>query len=94
MSDTHWGYGFPIDDVAAFYPDQSDVASAAGLGFDILCGVRTLPAGLRCLGIEPVKKALAGNLFNNMPAELGSTRKITHDNAKMDEMRRAAHGEP
>jgi tRNA-splicing ligase RtcB (3'-phosphate/5'-hydroxy nucleic acid ligase) len=41
MPDAHWGYGFPIGGVAAFDPDEGGVVSAAGVGFDISCGVRT-----------------------------------------------------
>jgi hypothetical protein len=40
MPDAHVDYGFPIGGVAASDPDDGGVISAAGVGFDISCGVR------------------------------------------------------
>ena len=42
MPDVHWGYGFPIGDVAATDIDDGGVVSRGGVGFDISCGVRLL----------------------------------------------------
>src|SRR3970040_3134631 len=58
MPDAHWGYGFPIGGVAAFDPDAGGVISAGGVGFDISCGVRSLPPGLTLTDLEPVKQLL------------------------------------
>ncbi len=86
MPDAHWGYGFPIGGVAAFDPEEGGVISAGGVGFDISCGVRTLLTGLTRADIEPVKMALADSLFQNIPAGLGSTGKISLEPAAMDAM--------
>ncbi len=86
MPDAHWGYGFPIGGVAAFDPDEGGVVSAGGVGFDISCGVRTLLTGLKRGDIEPQKEALAGRLYETIPAGLGSTGKIRLDEIEMDRM--------
>jgi tRNA-splicing ligase RtcB (3'-phosphate/5'-hydroxy nucleic acid ligase) len=45
MPDVYWGYGFPIGGVAATDVDADGVVvSPGGVGFDISCGVRLLPA--------------------------------------------------
>jgi tRNA-splicing ligase RtcB len=73
MPDAHWGYGFPIGGVAAFDPAQGGVVSAGGVGFDISCGVRTLHTGLSREQLDPHKERLADQLFQAIPAGLGST---------------------
>jgi tRNA-splicing ligase RtcB len=86
MPDAHWGYGFPIGGVAAFDAEEGGVISAGGVGFDISCGVRAMPTGLRREDIEPVKTLLADALFSSIPAGLGSTGAIRLDPPGMDEM--------
>ena len=86
MPDAHWGYGFPIGGVAAFDADAGGVVSAGGVGFDISCGVRTLRTGLTSADIEPVKAALADELFASIPVGLGSEGEIGLDDAEMDDM--------
>jgi len=86
MPDAHWGYGFPIGGVAAFDPDEGGVVSAGGVGFDISCGVRTMPTGLRVADIMPVQRALAESLFGQIPAGVGSKGAITLDAVDMDAM--------
>jgi tRNA-splicing ligase RtcB len=88
MPDAHWGYGFPIGGVAAFDPTQGGVISAGGVGFDISCGVRTLLTGLNRQDVEPVKKALADELFRTVPAGVGSTGWIHLKHKEMDDMLR------
>src|SRR3970040_2541520 len=58
MPDAHWGYGFPIGGGAALAPDAGGVVSGGGVGFDISCGVRSLPPGLTLTDLEPVKQLL------------------------------------
>jgi tRNA-splicing ligase RtcB (3'-phosphate/5'-hydroxy nucleic acid ligase) len=86
MPDAHWGYGFPIGDVAAFDPDAGGVVSAGGVGFDISCGVRTLLTGLKRSDVEHCKEALADSLFRTISAGVGSTGKIALDEIEMDRM--------
>jgi len=86
MPDAHWGYGFPIGGVAAFDPDLGGVVSAGGVGFDISCGVRTLTTGLSADAVKEVQRPLAEALFRRVPAGVGSTGKITLDEAGMDAM--------
>ena len=85
MPDAHWGYGFPIGGVAAFDPDEG-VVSAGGVGFDVSCGVRTLLTGLLRSEVENVKDGLAGDLFRNIPAGVGSTGKIKLGEPEMGAM--------
>jgi len=86
MPDAHWGYGFPIGGVAAFDPDEGGVVSAGGVGFDISCGVRTMLTGLAASDITPVQKALADQLYRDIPAGVGSEGAITLDAIEMDRM--------
>ncbi len=88
MPDAHWGYGFPIGGVAAFDPDEGGVVSAGGVGFDISCGVRTLLTGLQRHHIEAVKNKLADDLYNTIPAGVGSTGGIHLKLREMDDMLR------
>lgn len=75
MPDIHWGYGFPIGGIAATSIDEG-VISPGGVGYDINCGVR-----LACTSLEyePNKKKikeLIDNLFNDIPAGIGSSGAI------------------
>src|SRR5512145_3149053 len=79
MPDAHWGYGFPIGGVAAFDPEHGGVVSVGGVGFDISCGVRTMLTGLSTADILPVQKALADDLYHQIPAGVGSKGAITLD---------------
>jgi len=88
MPDAHWGYGFPIGGVAAFDPDEGGVVSAGGVGFDVSCGVRTLHTGLAIADIAAVKALLAHELSRAIPAGVGSTGRISLDDAAMDDMLR------
>jgi tRNA-splicing ligase RtcB len=86
MPDAHWGYGFPIGGVAAFDPAAGGVVSAGGVGFDISCGVRTMLTGLTARELAPVQKALADQLFRDIPAGVGSEGAISLDPIEMDHM--------
>ncbi|MBL8693772.1 MAG: RtcB family protein [Planctomycetes bacterium] len=86
MPDAHWGYGFPIGGVAAFDPDEGGVISAGGVGFDISCGVRMLRTELELAQVEKHKKLLADQLFQHIPAGVGSTGKLRLDREEMDRM--------
>ena len=86
MPDAHWGYGFPIGGVAAFDAEAGGVVSAGGVGFDISCGVRTLHTGVRLADVAPARKALADDLFEAIPAGVGSTGTIRLDDEAMHAM--------
>src|SRR5690606_42062511 len=86
MPDAHWGYGFPVGGVAAFDPDEGGVVSAGGVGFDISCGVRSLRTGLTLDEVRPKQKALADQLFRDIPAGVGSSGRIRLDAEAMDAM--------
>jgi tRNA-splicing ligase RtcB len=86
MPDAHWGYGFPIGGVAAFDADKGGVISAAGVGFDISCGVRTLLTGLTLEEIQSVKEKLADALFQKIPAGVGSRGKLSLNDREMNAM--------
>ena len=85
MPDAHWGYGFPIGGVAAFDPDDG-IVSAGGVGFDISCGVRCLITGLSTQDIRSVQKDLADQLFQTIPAGVGSRGNLRLNDAEMDAM--------
>jgi tRNA-splicing ligase RtcB len=72
MADIHPGYGFPIGGVAAFDPGEG-VVSIAGVGFDINCGVRSMVIDLAKERIELNRERVAEELFNSVPAGMGST---------------------
>jgi len=86
MPDAHWGYGFPIGGVAAFDMKQGGVVSAGGVGFDISCGVRTLLTGLDVATVSANAHALASNLYQTIPAGLGSTGAISLNHHQMEDM--------
>lgn len=89
MPDGHWGYGFPTGSVAAFDADDGGVVSAGGVGLDIACGVRCLRTGLRTDRLEQRKGALADELFERIPAGVGSTGRIHLNDEAMTVMLRA-----
>jgi tRNA-splicing ligase RtcB (3'-phosphate/5'-hydroxy nucleic acid ligase) len=76
MPDAHWGYGFPIGAVAAFDAERDGVVCAAGVGFDVACGVRALLTGLQRQQVLEQQRALADALFARIPAGLGSSGAI------------------
>ncbi|HUW10430.1 MAG TPA: RtcB family protein, partial [Anaerolineae bacterium] len=87
MADVHPGYGFPIGGVGAF-DTHSGVISVAGVGFDINCGVRTLSTPLEESDIEPYKEKLANELYDTVPAGLGSTGDIKLTSKEIDQVLR------
>lgn len=76
MPDAHWGYGFPIGGVAAFDPEEDGVVSVGGVGFDINCGINVLKTDVTRAEVEAKREVLAENLYNRVPAGLGSTGEI------------------
>jgi tRNA-splicing ligase RtcB len=86
MPDAHWGYGFPIGGVAAFDPDEGGIISMGGVGFDISCGVRTMKTGMTREEVMPRLKQLVDQLFNRVPAGVGSEGLIRLSPAQIDEM--------
>ncbi|MBI2971673.1 MAG: RtcB family protein [Candidatus Aenigmarchaeota archaeon] len=72
MPDGHWGYGFPIGGVAAFDVEKG-IISPGGIGFDINCGMRLLTTNLTLKDVRPRIKELVDNLFQRVPAGVGST---------------------
>ena len=71
MADIHPGYGFPIGGVGAFDPGEG-VVSIAGVGFDINCGVRSMVIDITKERIELNRERVAEELFNSVPAGVGS----------------------
>ncbi|MBI2651756.1 RtcB family protein [Candidatus Woesearchaeota archaeon] len=72
MPDGHSGYGFPIGGVAAFDTEKG-VISPGGIGFDVNCGMRLVLTSLTYKDIQPKLKLLVDNLFERVPAGVGST---------------------
>ncbi len=71
MPDGHSGYGFPIGGVAAFDANEG-VISPGGIGFDINCGMRLVLTNLTYNDVKPHLKELVNNLFDRVPAGVGS----------------------
>ncbi len=76
MPDAHWGYGFPIGGVAAFDPEDGGVISVGGVGYDISCGVRSLVLGITRQEIMSQLELLMKELFQEIPAGVGSTGRL------------------
>ena len=75
MPDIHWGYGFPIGGVAAFDLDNG-VIVPGGIGYDINCGVRLIRSNFTVNELSGISQKLGSELFNNIPAGVGSHGKI------------------
>src|SRR3954463_5396792 len=75
MPDIHWGYGFPIGGVAATDAEAGGVVSPGGVGYDINCGVRLLRSSLTRDEVEPHRKAVITQMYNNVPTGVGAHRK-------------------
>ena len=52
------------------------MVSAAGVGFDISCGARTMLTGVTLTKLLLTKKSLADSLHRQIPAGMGSTGAI------------------
>ena len=78
LPDGHEGYGFPVGGVAGMDVEEG-VISPGGVGYDINCGVRLIRTNLREKEVRPKLKDLVNELFNAIPAGVGSSssRKVT-----------------
>lgn len=85
MADAHWGYGFPIGGVGAFNEDEG-VVSVGGVGFDGGCGVRALKTNLTLKDVQPKIKEIINELFETVPAGLGSRGKILLRDKEVNEL--------
>ncbi|MFX1539947.1 MAG: RtcB family protein [Promethearchaeota archaeon] len=75
MPDAHWGYGLPMGAVGAFDAEEG-VISAGCTGFDINCGVRLIRTNLDVNDVQPKLRQLIDELFNRVPAGVGSKGKL------------------
>ena len=85
LADSHWGYGFPIGAAAAFDMDEG-IISIGGVGFDINCGVRTMITDLKLNDIKKDKQILATQLYQDIPAGLGSEGAISLSKRQINEI--------
>jgi tRNA-splicing ligase RtcB len=86
MPDIHWGYGFPIGGVAAVDADAGAV-SPGGVGYDINCGVRVITTALDADALAPGARAVAAQLYRDIPTGVGSSRAIPRlSDAELDEV--------
>jgi tRNA-splicing ligase RtcB len=85
MADIHPGYGFPIGGVGAFDPGEG-VVSIAGVGFDINCGVRSMIVDVAKERIELNRERVAEELFNSVPAGMGSTGTLKLSVSEIDRL--------
>ncbi len=84
MPDAHLGYGFAIGGVAAFDVEEG-IISPGGVGFDINCGVRLIRTNLQKEDVVPHIKRLTDELFNNVPAGVGSKSRFKASDRELDE---------
>lgn len=84
MPDAHLGYGFAIGGVAAF-DEEEGIISPGGVGFDINCGVRLIRTNLEKEDVVPRIKQLTDELFNNVPAGVGSKSKFKASDKELDD---------
>jgi tRNA-splicing ligase RtcB (3'-phosphate/5'-hydroxy nucleic acid ligase) len=84
MPDAHLGYGFAIGGVAAF-DEEEGIISPGGVGFDINCGVRLVRTNLQKEDVLPHMKRLIDELFNNVPAGVGSKSRFKASDRELDE---------
>jgi tRNA-splicing ligase RtcB len=90
MPDAHWGYGLPMGAVGAFDAEDG-IISAGCTGFDINCGVRLIRTNLTYEDVKPKLRRLVDDLFNRVPAGVGSKGKIRlSDNQFSDVIRQGA----
>lgn len=85
MPDIHWGYGLPMGAVGAFDAEEG-IISAGCTGFDINCGVRLIRTNLTPKEVKPKLRQLMDELFNRVPAGVGSKGKLHLSNAEFDEV--------
>jgi tRNA-splicing ligase RtcB len=83
MPDAHLGYGFAIGGVAAFDVEEG-IISPGGVGFDINCGVRLVQTNLQKEDAVPYMKRLIDELFNNVPAGVGSKSRFKASDKELD----------
>jgi tRNA-splicing ligase RtcB len=83
MPDAHLGYGFAIGGVAAFDAEDG-IISPGGVGFDINCGVRLIRTNLQKEDVVPHIKRLTDELFNNVPAGVGSKSRFKASDKELD----------
>jgi tRNA-splicing ligase RtcB len=86
MPDIHYGYGFPIGGVAAFYADEG-VISPGGIGYDINCGVRMLRTDIDAVSLDKATiKELAGRLYDEIPAGVGRSGSLSVSVSRLKEV--------
>lgn len=85
MADGHSGYGFPIGGVAAMDPENG-VISPGGIGFDINCGMRLIKTNILYKDLKPKIKDLVNNLFDRVPAGVGSSGFVKLDPKEFRDM--------
>jgi len=85
LPDGHMGYGFPIGGVAAT-DYQDGVVSPGGVGYDINCGVRLVRTNLKKNEVVPHAKKLSEELYDNVPAGVGSKAKIHLSRKELNEL--------
>src|SRR5258707_2325348 len=75
MPDIHWGYGFCIGGVFATDPNEAEVISPGGVGYDINCGVRLVRSNLYFKDVRPHVRQLVAELFRQVPTGVGKSGK-------------------
>lgn len=85
LPDGHEGYGFPVGGVAAMDAEDGMI-SPGGVGYDINCGVRLLKSNLKKDDIRPKLKEIVVDIFNSVPAGVGSKGTIKLSNSELDQV--------
>lgn len=85
LPDMHVGYGFPIGGAAAFDINEG-VVSFSAIGFDSNCGVRNMITPFTKKDIESKQKEILKELFQKIPAGLGSKGNLKLNKEEIDEV--------
>lgn len=85
LPDMHIGYGFPIGGAAAFDINEG-VVSFAAIGFDSNCGMRNMITPFTKKDIESKQKEILKELFQKIPAGLGSKGNLSLNKQEINEV--------
>lgn len=85
MPDAHWGYGLPMGAIGAFDAEEG-IISAGCTGFDINCGVRLIRTDLTLEDVKPKMRQLMDELFNRVPAGVGSRGKLRLSHSELSDV--------
>ncbi len=85
MPDAHQGYGMIIGGVAAF-DAENGIITPGSIGFDVNCGIRLVKTNLTEKDVKGKEKEILNELFNQVPAGLGSKGQFRANKEQLQEV--------